>query len=208
MTTAIHALQGAESLLLALARLWATVGSSVEAASLLWLLNQLANLIRLAYQAGRAVGTVYWCWLHPLVIAAWAGIRWTWSQIDWRFVGAVVLDGLKVLTAFAITAARAAQPALIKASECLGHWYSRLLVEPAAAPLVAPAINPLMATICWRWTMEGFSTASGSWRRSLQDCLLAMAEELEQLTCNQLRLLTGTRSKLAKRQLVAIAVAC
>jgi hypothetical protein len=152
----------------------------IEAASLLWLLNQLASAIRWTYQAGHVAGTVYWRWLHPLVVATWAGISWTWSQIDWRLVGAVVLDALKVLIAFTITAARASQPALVKASACLGRAYSCLLVEPAAASLVAPAVNPLMA----------------------------LAEELEAMTCSQLRQITGTRSKLAKRQLVAIAVAC
>jgi hypothetical protein len=172
MITVINALQGAESLLLTMVRLWSVAGEIVTAGALLLALDRLAAAIRWTYRAGCFCGRLLWPAIHWI-----AGVL---QLIDWREVAAVVIGCLKVLVAFAITAAQAAQPALVKASECLGRAYACLLVEPAAASLVAPAVNPLMA----------------------------LAEELEQLTCSQLRQITGTRSKLAKRQLVALALAC
>jgi hypothetical protein len=142
MQTVLHALQGAESLLLAAARIWAVAGELLTAGALLWALDAVARLIRLAYRAGFTTGRILWPVLHALATAC----RWFWANTDWAEVAAVVRAGGAVLVAAAIAAAQLAIPALCAASEALGRRYAALLVgtttpQQAAptAPLAAPA---------------------------------------------------------------------
>ena len=121
MTNLLTALQGAEPLLLNLARLWAAA-------------------IRTTYSLGRMVGTITWPAIHWAVAVC--------RLIDWRFTVLVVADCLKVIAAFTLTVTATAGPLLVRASELLGRWYSARLVEPInpnqdpIAPLPAPAVVP------------------------------------------------------------------
>lgn len=108
---------------------------------------------------------------------------WLERQIDWAEVGAIVLHGLQVLIVLTLLAGRAtrrAWDALLELSERMGRCYSRLLVRPAAAPVAPPLVHPLQP----------------------------LAIELEQLTRSELQRIAGCRRRLAKAQLVALAVAC
>jgi hypothetical protein len=112
----------------------------------------------------------------------WPVIYWLAAVcrlIDWRLVAAVVIDGLKILVAATITAAQLAIPTLTKVSAAMGRWYAAVLVKPAAVAVVPvlPVVHPLAV----------------------------MAEDLEGLTCNQLRALIGTRKRVRKAELIAMA---
>lgn len=108
---------------------------------------------------------------------------WLERQIDWAEVGAIVLHGLQVLIVLTLLAGRAtrrAWDALPELSERMGRCYSRLLVRPAAsAPVAPPLVHPLQP----------------------------LAIELEQLTRSELQRIAGCRRRLAKAQLVALALA-
>jgi hypothetical protein len=108
---------------------------------------------------------------------------WLERQIDWAEVGAIVLHGLQVLIVLTLLAGRAtrrAWDALLELSERMGRCYSRLLVRPAAsAPVAPPLVHPLQP----------------------------LAIELEQLTRSELQRIAGCRRRLAKAQLVALALA-
>lgn len=113
--------------------------------------------------------------------AAVRHLIWLERQIDWAEVGAIVLHGLQVLIVLTLLAGRAtrrAWDALIDLSERLGRCYSALLASPAAT--APPAVHPLQP----------------------------LAIELEQLTRSELQRIAGCRRRLAKAQLVALAVAC
>lgn len=102
-------------------------------------------------------------------------------QIDWAEVGQIVAHGLI-----------ACAVAVYVAGECTGRWLHQLNDQLAqvlagtpempipAQPVAAPIAHPLAE----------------------------LAAELEQLTVQQLRTITGIRRKLAKRELVAWALAC
>ena len=108
---------------------------------------------------------------------------WLERQIDWAEIGAIVLHGLQVLIVLTLLAGRAtrrAWDALLELSERMGRCYSRLLVRPAAsAPVAPPLVHPLQP----------------------------LAIELEQLTRSELQRIAGCRRRLAKAQLVALALA-
>lgn len=113
---------------------------------------------------------------------------WTYRQADWAEVGAVVLHGLQVLIVLTLLAGRytrKAWDALPVLSEQLGDWYADRITPPdyvidMRVPAYMPAAVPARV-----------------------DARLS----LESLTCAQLRELTGTRRKLAKAQLIELAMA-
>ena len=112
------------------------------------------------------------------------GLIWAHQQIDWAEVAAIVAEGLKVLIVLTLLAGRGTRrgwDALLRWSEVLGRRYARL-IAPAPAAITAPQPTGPIVT-----------------HRRI---------ELEALSCRQLRELTGTRRKLAKRQLIALAMAC
>lgn len=135
MTTLLSALQGAESLLLAAARIWAVAGELITAGALLLALDRFAAAIRLAYRAGFIAGQILWPVIHALAAAG----RWLWAHIDWLEVWAVIRATAAALVALAITAGERAIPALCSISEALGRRYSRLLVGTTTTPQQAPA---------------------------------------------------------------------
>jgi hypothetical protein len=170
MLTALNALQGAESLLLTLARIWAAVGELLTAGALLLVLDRIAAAIRTTYQAGALIGRVLWPAIH-------------WSAavlriIDWRLVGAVMLDTAKALAVLAWVATVQGHRLLMATSEALGRCYAALLAVPVAP--VKPVAHPLVA----------------------------LALGLEALSCRELRALIGTRRRCSKAQLIAMALAC
>lgn len=131
--------------------------------------------------AGRIAGT------------ATKGLRWAHRQIDWAEVAKIVLHGLQVLIVLTLLAGRAtrsAWDALLELSERLGKAYARLIVRPEPTTIVAipAAIKPV--------PHHGKPINTNH-----------RIAELEAMTCRQLMALTGTRRKLAKRQLVELALA-
>lgn len=115
--------------------------------------------------------------LWPAIHAVVAAARWAHREIDWRLVALIVRDGLVALVALAWLALAWTRRTLIAASERLGRCYAAAWITPAV--VVAPVVHPLAL----------------------------VAEDLEQLTCNQLRELIGTRRKVRKAELIAMALA-
>lgn len=105
-------------------------------------------------------------------------------QIDWAEVGAIVLHGLQVLIVMTLLAGRytrRAWDALPALSEQLGKCYAAALgVAAAAVAAVPPVLHPLAV----------------------------IAAEMEQMTLRELQAATGIRRKVAKHQLVAMALRC
>ena len=131
--------------------------------------------------AGRIVGTTA------------RGMLWAHEQIDWAEVRAIALQGLRILIVLTLLAGRLCRrgwDALPLLSERLGRAYARLIVSPAPAPIVLPvlALQPAVAVIP-------------------SPIVTRHRAELEQLTNRELRELVGTRKRLAKRQLIELALA-
>jgi hypothetical protein len=111
-----------------------------------------------------------------------AGVLWVYRNTDWAEAWAVVLQGLKVAIVLTLLAGRATRrcwDALPGWSEQLGRWYAARI-----APVALPAfqIAPVPARV-------------------------EVRQQLEALTCRQLREITGVRRKMAKRQLIELALA-
>lgn len=111
-----------------------------------------------------------------------AGVLWIHRNTDWNEVWAVVLQGLKVAIVLTLLAGRLARrwwDALPGWSEQLGQWYAARI-----APVTMPAfpVAPVVARVDVRQQLEG-------------------------MTCRQLREITGIRRKMAKRQLIELALA-
>lgn len=114
--------------------------------------------------------------------AAARGLLWAYRTIDWAEVAEIVMHGLQILIVLTLLAGRAtrrAWDALPVLSERLGCWYARLLLATTTA-LPAPAQAA---------------------------CVISIRQELEQLSCRQIRQRYGIRRKLAKRQLIELALA-
>lgn len=114
------------------------------------------------------------------------GLIWAHHTIDWAEVAQIVIEGLKVLIVLTLLAGRATRrfwDALPGWSERIGKAYRRLLLPgtaSTAAPTAPPAVHPLQA----------------------------LATELEQLSRSDLQRLAGSRRRLAKAQLINMALAC
>jgi hypothetical protein len=111
-----------------------------------------------------------------------AGVVWVYKNTDWAEVWAVVLRGLQIAIVLTLLAGRATRrwwDSLPGWSEQLGRWYAARL-----APVALPAFSvaPVPAPVDVR-------------------------QQLEALTCRQLREITGIRRKVAKAQLIELALA-
>ena len=185
MLSALHSFAGLEALALTVARLWAVAGELLTAGAILWALDALARSIRLVYSMGRTTGRLLWPALHALA----AGGRWFFRTVDWPTVAAVVIDCLKALAVLCWLVAVEGRRLLIAASAALGRRYAAALAPSAPSPaMVAPAPSAPSAP-------------------PIAHPLAVMAASLEALTCRELRALTGTRRKLSKASLVALALA-
>lgn len=123
---------------------------------------------------------------------AYARARQINSLIDWQEVAQIVLHGLVTIAVMTYLAGYALGTALHTANDRLAAFWARLWAsepEVLAAPTTEP-IQPVPAAA------------------PVVNALAVLATELEQLTCKQLRAITGCRSKLPKAQLVALALAC
>ena len=180
MQSLLHLATGLDALLAACTTAWAALADLLTAASLLWLLNQLANAIRLTYVAGRWCGRLWYGYGHPAMLTVADAISWAFAQIDWHEVRVTIRAGFTVLLALAITVGVTAHRWLIAASAALGRWYAARLTTPhpirPAAHHLAPAARP-------------------------------SRQALQAMSNRQLRELTGTRRKLSKAQLIALAIA-
>ena len=111
-----------------------------------------------------------------------AGVIWVYRNTDWADVWETVLQGLKVAIILTLLAGRLARrwwDALPGWSEQLGQWYAAR-VAPVALP--AFQVAPVPARVDVRQQLEG-------------------------MTCRQLREITGIRRKVAKAQLIELALA-
>lgn len=117
---------------------------------------------------------------------AWRGLQWANHQIDWREVGAIVWHGLIVLAVMTYHAGYETGRAVHCANDTLAALWRRLWVpqDAAVAPvmtahppavLAQPAIHPLAL----------------------------IADDLQLLSCRQLRQLGGIRAKRSKAYLIA-----
>ena len=116
------------------------------------------------------------------------GLIWAYRTIDWAEVAQIVIEGLQVLIVLTLLAGRYSRRAwdqLPVLSERLGRWYAALLV-PAAAPTTTPVAAPMAP---------------------IEHPLAVLATELEQLSRRELQALAGCRRKVAKGQLIAMALA-
>lgn len=156
---------------------WAAAGELITAGAILWSINSLANLIRFTYKAGRLTGRILWPVIHAVV----AGLRWAAREIDWRLVATIVFEGLVAIGVALWMGSVWTHRNVIALSARLGRCYAALLTTPqtVVAVTVAPMVHPLAD----------------------------MAADLESMTCKQLRELIGTKKRLRKAELIAIALA-
>jgi len=181
-----HLAASVDALLAAITTAWAALGEIVTAGALLLALDRLAAAIRFTYRCGHAVGTAWFRWGLPALLAAADAISAVLAEIDWIEVRDTVIAGLKVLIAATITLAITAHQLLIQLSAALGRAYAALTVReaPASKAVVtaqpcAPAVHPLAL----------------------------VAAGLEPLSHRQLQVITGCRRRVAKQQLIAAALA-
>jgi len=111
---------------------------------------------------------------------------------------------------------------LLHALAAGGRWFFRTVDWPTVAAVVIDCLKAL-AVLCWLVAVEGrrlLIAASASLGRLYASALASapsappiahplslVAASLEALTCRELRALTGTRRKLSKASLVALALA-
>lgn len=111
------------------------------------------------------------------------------NQINWAEVMETFLHGLKVMIAITLVLARYSRQAwdnLPAWSEKVGKAYSSLIVGHVTKSVGVTAVKAPPA----------------------QHPLQEIADDLQSMTCSQLRALVGTKRKLTKAQLIAMAVAC
>lgn len=106
-------------------------------------------------------------------------ILWINDQIDWAEVSQIVIDGIKVLIVLTFLAGRATRMAWAQLLQASEH------LGCWYATLLTPTVIPIMI-------------------HPLAD----LAHQLEQLTCRELRAITGCRRHLSKAQLIELAVIC
>lgn len=106
------------------------------------------------------------------------GLLWAYRTIDWAEVGAIVLHGLQILIVLTLLAGRATRRA----------W--------DALPVLSEQLGRWYARL-----LVPTTTAAPA------PCVISIRQELEQLSCRQIRQRYGIRRKLAKRQLIDLALA-
>jgi len=142
MTSLLHLAAGADALLAAITTASASLGEIVTAGALLRLVNQLADLIRLAYRAGAIAGHFAWPVIHGLTAAA----KWAWANVDWAEVGLIIRAGLIALVGLTWAGAVTGHRLLVLGSAALGLWSAALLLgggggaNPAAPAVAAPVV--------------------------------------------------------------------
>lgn len=134
MQALFHLAASVDALLAAITTAWAALGEIITAGALLLALGRFAAAIRFTYRCGHAVGTAWFRFGRPSLLATADFISWLNSQIDWRLVAQIVIEGLTVVAVAAWMALQWSHRTLIQCSAALGQRYSSLLVaKPAAA---------------------------------------------------------------------------
>jgi hypothetical protein len=138
--------------------------------------------------AGRITGTVA------------AGAIWVYRETDWAKVGQIVLCGLQiaiVLTLLAGRATRSAWDALPGLSEQLGQWYADRITPP----------NYVIDMTGMDWYAPIQFLPVPAYIPAPVPARVEVRQQLESMTCRQLREITGIRRKVAKAQLIELALA-
>lgn len=142
MTTLLHAAAGLDALTAALTTAWAAAGEILTAGALLWTLNALASAMRTTYRAGRIVGTAWYAYGQPALLAAADAVSWLIAQVDWAEVAATLAATARTLLALAITAATiTTEQARLMHRDWVGSidWTP---AAPAALPALPAAPEP------------------------------------------------------------------
>jgi hypothetical protein len=132
--------------------------------------------------------------------AAAAGVIWVYRNTDWTEVWETVLQGLKVLVVLTLLAGRLARrwwDALPGWSEQLGQWYADRITPPDHV------ID--MTGMDWHAPVQFLPVPA--YMPAAVPARVEVRQQLEGMTCRQLRDLTGIRRKMAKRQLIELALA-
>lgn len=109
--------------------------------------------------------------------AAARGLLWAYRTIDWAEVAEIVLHGLQILIVLTLLAGRATRRA----------WDALPVLSERLGRWHARLLVPTAPTPA--------------------PCVISIRQELEQLSCRQIRQRYGIRRKLAKRQLIELALA-
>lgn len=129
--TTLHALHLLQHLITTAAKLYAIGGEIITATAILWALNLLANLIRKVYQAGRAVGYVYYRFIKPAL-----------AMINWREVGVTVGHGLLATVMLTYQAGLLTGRTMYTVSGWLANnWPTRPNTEPETIAQVVITTN-------------------------------------------------------------------
>ena len=110
--------------------------------------------------------------------AAARRLLWAYRTIDWAEVAEIVLHGLQILIVLTLLAGRATRRA----------W--------DALPVLSERLGRWYARL-----LVGATAAAPA------PCVSSIRQELEQLSCRQIRQRYGIRRKLAKQQLIELALA-
>lgn len=105
------------------------------------------------------------------------GLLWAYRTIDWAEVAEIVLHGLQILIVLTLLAGRATRRA----------WDALPVLSERLGRWYARLLAPTAPTPA--------------------PCVISIRQELEQLSCRQIRQRYGIRRKLAKRQLIELALA-
>ena len=127
----LHALHVLENLISTATKLYAIGGEIFTATAILWLLNLLANLVRKVYQAGHALGYIFFRYIKP-----------TLAMIDWREVAVTVGHGLLATVLLTYQAGLLTGRTIYSVSNWLGqHWPTRPNTEPETIAQVVITTN-------------------------------------------------------------------
>jgi hypothetical protein len=132
--------------------------------------------------------------------AATAGVIWVYKNTDWAAAWAVVLQGLKVAIVLTLLAGRITRrwwDALPGWSEQLGQWYADRITPP----------DELIDLTGLPWPAPIQFLPAPAYIPAPVPARVEVRQQLEALTCRQLREITGIRRKMAKRQLIELALA-
>ena len=154
------------------------------------------------------------------------------QQINWREVGQIVLQGLITLAVLTYLSGWYLGRWLHRANDQLARLWVQLtvpdellhleqvakpqsqtdlrqLAKATAAPMQHPEVEGLVSNVRFPDDCAGSTEASTPAAAPMQHPLAQLADALATThTAAQLRQLTGCRRKLAKPQLVALALAC
>jgi hypothetical protein len=144
--------------------------------------------VALAATAGRITGT------------AAAGVIWIHKNTDWAEAWSALLQGLKVAIVLALLAGRITRrwwDALPGWSEQLGQWYADRITPP----------DEVIDLTGMGWFTPIESLPAPAYIPAAVPARVEVRQQLEALTCRQLREITGIRRKVAKAQLIELVLA-